>query len=59
MYYSERLELQQQVSDSGSNSGFGVLFVRVYFNHDCVFVEVIRAKDVIPLDSNGKYWWLA
>jgi hypothetical protein len=33
---------------------FGVLSVRVYFNHDCLFVEIIRAKNVLPLDNNGK-----
>ncbi len=49
MYYMERLE-----QSSYSNDAFGVLTVRVYFNHDCVFVEVLRARDVIPLDSNGK-----
>ncbi len=29
------------------------VYCRVYFRHDCLFVEVLNARDVIPLDSNG------
>lgn len=32
---------------------YGILAVRAYLNHDSLFVEVINAKDVIPLDPNG------
>ena len=27
--------------------------MRVYFRNNCLFVEVIRARNVIPLDNNG------
>ena len=50
MYHQERLNDQLQVEFGP----FGTLSVRVYFNHDCVFVEVIRAKNVLPLDNNGE-----
>ena len=49
MYHMERLE-QNCAIDAPA---YGVLTVRVYHNHDCLFVEVLNAKDVIPLDSNG------
>lgn len=29
------------------------VFSRVYFNHDSLCVEVLSARDVIPLDPNG------
>lgn len=41
---------------------YGVLSVRAYYHHDSLCVEVLNAKDVIPLDPNGKgmielnYW---
>ncbi len=53
MYHLELLERTQALQQQGEGSGFGALTVRVYFNHDCVFVEIIKARDVIPLDSNG------
>ncbi len=53
MYHMELLERTQQLQQQGDGGGFGSLSVRVNFNHDCVFVEVLRARDVIPLDSNG------
>lgn len=53
MYHLERLE-QQQVHLTADTPLFGVLTVRVYFNHDCLFVEVLKARDILPLDSNGK-----
>lgn len=34
-------------------SEYGVLSVRAYFNHDSLCVEVLNARDVIPLDPNG------
>ena len=52
MYFQERLEHCLQM-ESMNAFPFGVLNVRVYFNHECVFVEVLKARDVIPLDSNG------
>ncbi len=55
LYHLELLERTQQLAQQGEGGGFGALSVRVYFNHDCVFVEVIRARDVIPLDSNGTF----
>lgn len=32
---------------------YGILTVRAYLNHDSLCVEVINARDVIPLDPNG------
>ncbi len=51
MYYMERLEWQQQ--QSPQDFPCGLLSVRVYFNHDSLFVEVLNAKSVLPMDSNG------
>ncbi|GBP67477.1 BAI1-associated protein 3 [Eumeta japonica] len=34
-------------------SPYGSISVRVYFNHDSLCVEVLAARDVIPLDPNG------
>ncbi|XP_061715227.1 BAI1-associated protein 3 [Cydia pomonella] len=34
-------------------SPYGSILVRVYFNHDSLSVEVLSARDVIPLDPNG------
>ncbi|KAJ8716122.1 hypothetical protein PYW08_013407 [Mythimna loreyi] len=34
-------------------SRYGSILVRVYFNHDSLCVEVLSARDVIPLDPNG------
>ncbi|XP_063827905.1 BAI1-associated protein 3 [Ostrinia nubilalis] len=34
-------------------SPYGSILVRVYFNHDSLCVEVLSARDVIPLDPNG------
>lgn len=31
-----------------------MLSVRAYYHHDSLCVEVLNAKDVIPLDTNGK-----
>ncbi|XP_046403899.1 BAI1-associated protein 3-like [Ischnura elegans] len=59
MYHAERLRLQQQIMASGSVSSeteraeYGTLTVRAYFNHDSLCVEVLSARDIIPLDPNG------
>lgn len=53
MYYMGRLEQQQVHSGSAESSPYGVLSIRVYFHHDSLSVEIISAKDVIPLDPNG------
>ncbi|XP_041987245.1 BAI1-associated protein 3 [Aricia agestis] len=34
-------------------SPYGSILVRVYLNHDSLCVEVMSARDVIPLDPNG------
>ena len=52
MYHQERLNNQQLMEFAP----FGTLSVRVYSNHDCVFVEIIRAKNVLPLDNNGQFF---
>ncbi|XP_025835570.1 BAI1-associated protein 3 [Agrilus planipennis] len=49
MFYCQRL--QDQVNTTASP--FGTLAVRAYFNHDSLCVEVLHARDVIPLDPNG------
>uniref|UniRef100_T1IR75 C2 domain-containing protein n=1 Tax=Strigamia maritima TaxID=126957 RepID=T1IR75_STRMM len=49
-YYFEKLMEQQQKNTSCEN---GVLTVRVYFHNDCLCIEVISAKDILPLDTNG------
>ena len=38
---------------TGEVPPYGTLCVRVYFRNNCLFVEVIRARNVIPLDNNG------
>ncbi|XP_023321251.1 BAI1-associated protein 3 [Eurytemora carolleeae] len=48
-YYKERLNDQYNMG----TQEFGVLSVRVYFRHDNLSIEIISAKDVIPLDPNG------
>ncbi|CAK9803609.1 BAI1-associated protein 3 [Anthophora plagiata] len=48
-FYRQRL--QDQLNTVVSE--YGVLTVRAYLNHDSLCVEVINARDVIPLDPNG------
>lgn len=50
LYYNDRLK-EQSVVDSAE---YGVLSVRAYFHHDSLCIEVLNAKDVIPLDPNGE-----
>ncbi|GLH13404.1 uncharacterized protein GBIM_17982 [Gryllus bimaculatus] len=49
LYYLQRL--QDQLTTESIE--YGVLSVRAYFNHDSLCVEVLNARDVIPLDPNG------
>ena len=49
MYYIGRLAEQM----STESTPYGVLTVRAYFHHDSLCVEVLNARDVIPLDPNG------
>ncbi|XP_054287830.1 BAI1-associated protein 3-like [Macrosteles quadrilineatus] len=49
MYYIERLQ-EQFITEA---TPYGVLTVRAYFHHDSLCVEVLNARDVIPLDPNG------
>lgn len=57
LYHLERLGQQQQLHGSAAFSAesalYGVLSIRVYFHHDSLSVEVLSARDVIPLDPNG------
>ncbi|XP_045109688.1 BAI1-associated protein 3-like isoform X3 [Portunus trituberculatus] len=48
-YHMERLMEQERVE----SQEYGSLFVRAYFNHDSLCVEVLQARNVIPLDPNG------
>ncbi|KAK2714094.1 hypothetical protein QYM36_008626 [Artemia franciscana] len=50
LYYKERMDEQQNATEA---AGYGVLTVRAYFHHDSLCVEVLGARDVIPLDPNG------
>ncbi|KAK9871545.1 hypothetical protein WA026_012922 [Henosepilachna vigintioctopunctata] len=49
IFYNQRLEEQL----STTNTRYGVLAVRAYFNHDSLCVEILHARDIIPLDPNG------
>ncbi|KAK6630949.1 hypothetical protein RUM44_003121 [Polyplax serrata] len=49
LFYQQRLTDQINME----TSEYGVLSVRAYFNHDSLCVEVLNARDVIPLDPNG------
>ncbi|XP_065210917.1 BAI1-associated protein 3 isoform X2 [Planococcus citri] len=49
LYYNNRLREQSIVE----STEYGVLSVRAYYHHDSLCVEVLNAKDVIPLDPNG------
>ncbi len=49
IFYMQRLQ-DQMVTSPGP---YGVLAVRAYFNHDSLCVEVLHARDIIPLDPNG------
>ncbi|XP_017887694.1 BAI1-associated protein 3 isoform X2 [Ceratina calcarata] len=48
-FHRQRLMDQQNTV----STEYGVLTVRAYLNHDSLCVEVISARDVIPLDPNG------
>ncbi|XP_029160481.1 BAI1-associated protein 3 isoform X1 [Nylanderia fulva] len=48
-FYYQRLQDQYNTV----SYEYGVLTVRAYLNHDSLCVEVISARDVIPLDPNG------
>ncbi|XP_069958195.1 BAI1-associated protein 3 isoform X2 [Cherax quadricarinatus] len=48
-YHLERLLVQERTE----LQEYGSLFVRVYFNHDSLCVEVLQARNLIPLDPNG------
>lgn len=49
LYYNDRLREQSSVE----STEYGVLSVRAYYHHDSLCIEVLNAKDVIPLDPNG------
>ncbi|XP_002012102.3 BAI1-associated protein 3 [Drosophila mojavensis] len=50
MFYMNRLREQLVAIMPGP---YGSLAVRAYFNHDSLCVEVLHARDVVPLDPNG------
>ncbi|XP_053675331.1 BAI1-associated protein 3 [Anopheles nili] len=50
LFYMQRL--QEQLNTIGQTS-LGSLSVKAYLNHDSLCVEILHAKDVIPLDPNG------
>ena len=50
MFHAERLQEQERQE----TTEFGSLSVRVYFHHDSLSVEILSAKNVIPLDPNGE-----
>ncbi|XP_013387652.1 BAI1-associated protein 3 isoform X2 [Lingula anatina] len=49
LYYQQRLEEQEALE----KHEYGVLTVRVFYRDDQLVVEILHAKDVIPLDRNG------
>ncbi|KAI5696828.1 hypothetical protein M8J75_000769 [Diaphorina citri] len=49
LYYHDRLHEQLNVE----STEYGVLNVRVYYHHDSLCIEILNARDVIPLDPNG------
>lgn len=51
-YHEERLSDQKMVDFQGPKD-YGSLFIRTYFNHDSLTVELIQGKNIIPLDPNG------
>lgn len=51
-YYLERLETQKHIIENGPRD-YGVLSVRVYFHHDSLSVEILSARDILALDTNG------
>jgi BAI1-associated protein 3 len=53
LFYIQRLQEQIQLQSTMTSAPYGILAVRAYFNHDSLCVEVLHAKDVIPLDPNG------
>lgn len=58
LYHQERLNECQQLMEDGNstnpNQYYGILTARIYFSNDCLFVEILSARDVVPLDNNGK-----
>lgn len=53
MFHFVRLEQQQQLQSGQESASYGVLSIRAYFHHDSLSVEILSARDVIPLDPNG------
>lgn len=51
-YLVERLGECQKSMETGTGC-YGTLSVRTYYHHDCLFVEVLKAQNLIPLDNNG------
>ena len=58
-YHAERLNECQQLIEDGNcfnaNQYYGILTARIYFSNDCLFIEILSARDVVPLDNNGKH----
>ncbi|XP_055685736.1 BAI1-associated protein 3 [Lutzomyia longipalpis] len=50
LFHMQRLQEQLTATCPGP---YGILAVRAYFNHDSLCVEVLHARDIIPLDPNG------
>ncbi|XP_037880919.1 BAI1-associated protein 3 [Glossina fuscipes] len=50
MFYMNRLREQIMANLPGP---YGAVVVRAYFNHDSLCVEVLHARDIVPLDPNG------
>lgn len=53
LFYMQRLQEQIQTMQQSINTPYGSLAVRAYFNHDSLCVEVLSARNLIPLDPNG------
>lgn len=53
LFYVQRLQEQIILMQQGTVTQYGSLAVRAYFNHDSLCVEILHARDIIPLDPNG------
>lgn len=48
-YYKDRLKDQIQMSDTP----FGVLTVQCYFKHNVLEIEIMNARNLVPMDTDG------
>jgi BAI1-associated protein 3 len=49
LFFKEKLQQQKEMD----HDRFGAISVRAYFNSNSLLVEVVNARNIIPLDANG------